>query len=241
MNRSRVAMTLRIALAVVPLAVTGLACSRSPEQQQLRQFFRASQARDNTTLAMMSAVSFDPRERGVVQDFEVTSVSPEQKTPLNFKALIEAESQARAAETDFAKRKKEYQDANLKAIEEIIKLERDPSAKMSPAQMKTKAEWDKWREETATFAKATASARTAVSAQSGPVEASLTQPGQPAFQPGQFDGELVTKAVTINADVRSPDGQTAPKTMVITMQRAVGTLGGQAREGRWIISRIDGV
>lgn len=241
MNRSRVSGTLLIALAVAPLALATVACSRSPEQQQLRQYFRASQARDNTTLAMMSAVSFDPRERGVVQDFDIAAVSPEQRTPLNFKALIEAEAKARAAETEFAKRKKAYQDENLKLIEEVIKIERDPKGKMSPAQTKVKAEWDKWREETGTFAKATAAARSAVSAQTGPVEASLTQPGQPAFQPGQFDGDLVSKAVTVNADVRSPDGQTSQKTMVITMQRAVGTLNGEPREGRWIITRIDGV
>lgn len=241
MNRSRVSTTLLIALAVAPLALATLACSRAPEQQQLRQYFRASQARDNTTLAMMSAVEFDPRERGTVQDFDITSVSPEQRTPLNFKVLIDAEAKAREAEGEFAKRKKAYQDANLKVIEEVIKLERDPKGKISPAQMKVKAEWDKWREETGTFAKATAAARAAVSAQTGPVEASLTQPGQPAFQAAQFEGDLVSKAVTINADVRSPDGQTSPKTMVITMQRAVGTLNGQSREGRWIISRIDGV
>lgn len=240
MIRSRVAPTLLIVLLVTPLLLLVVACSRSPEQQLLTQFFRASRARDNTTLAMMSAVSFDPREQGTVESFDVASVAPEQRTPLDFKAMIDAEAKAKEAEAEFAKRKKAYQDANLKAIEEVIKLERDPKAKMSPAQLTIKAEWDKWRDDTGTFAKATSAARGALSAQSGPVEASLTQPGQAPFQPAQFTGDLVTKAVTINAQVRPPKGEAAAKTMVVTLQRAVGTLNGQPREGRWIISRIGG-
>jgi hypothetical protein len=241
MNRSRVHATLLIAILIAPLALLEMACSRSPEQQLLTQFFRAARLRDNQTVAMMSAVSFDPRERGTVDEFTVTNVGAEQGTPLNFKALIDALNKARDAEIEFAKRKKAYQDANLAAIEQVIKLERDPKAKMSPAQMTIKSEWDKWREDTTVHAKATAAARAAIAAQTGPVEASLTQPGEPPFDPGKFNGELVTKTVTINAQVRSPDGKESPKTMMVTMQRAVGKMEGQVREGRWIISSIDDV
>jgi hypothetical protein len=232
---------LLIVLVVAPLASLAVACSRSPEQQFLSQFFRAARARDNTTLAMMSAASFDPREQGTVEDFEVTSVSVEERTPLDFKSLIEAHEKARAAEAEFAKRKKAYQDENLAAIEELIKLERAGKTPTSPAQIKLKAEWDKWREETSAYTKATSAARAAVSAQTGPIEASLAQPGLAPFDPAQFNGALVSKAVTVNAQVRSPQGDVAPKTMVVTMQRAEGTLNGESREGRWIISRIDGV
>ena len=241
MIRSRVTSTLLIVLLVAPFGLLSLACSRSPEQQLLTQFFRASRARDNTTLAMMSAASFDPREQGTVESFSVTNVAPEQRTPLDFKAMIDAEAKAKQAEAEFAKRKKEYQDANLTAIEEVLKLERNQTAKWSPAQLKVKAEWDKWREETGTYSKATAAARATLSAQTGPAEASLTQPGQAAFQPAQFTGNLVSKAVTIDAQVKPPTGAASPKTMVVTMQRVVGTLNGQPREGRWIISRIEGV
>ncbi|MFN2447444.1 MAG: hypothetical protein ABR606_17895 [Vicinamibacterales bacterium] len=239
MHRSRVSATLLIALLVAPLALLELACSRSSERQLLSQFFRAARARDNTTLAMMAAARFEPREQGTVEEFEIATVGPEQRTPINFKALLEAEDQARAREADFAKRKKVYQDANLAAIEQILKLERDPKAKISADQLKMKAEWDKWREDTGVHAKATAAARAAASAQTGIVEASLARPGQPPFQAAQFDGELRTKAVSVNAQVRSPEGQVAPKTMVVTLQRAVGKMNGQSREGRWIIARID--
>jgi hypothetical protein len=229
---------LLIALMAAPLVLLEVGCSRTPEQQLLSQFFRASRARDNTTTAMMSAVSFDPRERGSVEDFDIVTVGAEQRTPLNFKALIDAENKAKEAEAEFAKRKKEFQDANLRAIEELLKLERDPKARLTPAQQKLRAEWDKWREETTVFAKATAAARAARVQSSGPAEASLTQPGQPPFDPNLFQGDLVSKDVTINAQVRSPEGQLAPKTMVVTLQRAVGKQGDQERPGRWIITRI---
>jgi len=241
MVRSRVTGTLLIALLVASVALLEVACSRSPEQQQLTQFFRAARARDNTTLGMMSAVSFNPAERGIVTDFDITSVSPEQRSPLDLKVFVQAQRKAREAEAEFAKRKKEYQDANLQAIEQILKLERDPKAKMTPAQAKVKAEWDKLREETGTFAKASAAARTALANATGPAEASLTQPGRPALDPEKFQGELLTKAVTLNASVQAPSGgATSQKTMVITMQRVVGKLGDEAREGRWVITQITG-
>jgi len=227
--------------AVMPLVMSAAACSRPPEQQLLTQFFRAARARDNTTLAMMSAVSLDPREKGTVEDFSITSVTPEARTPLDLKALLEAERRARDAEAEFAKRKMEYQNANLPMIEQVVKLERDPKAKMNAAQQTVKMAWDKWREESATYTKAVSAARAAVVAATGPAEASLTQPGQPPFDPSAFQGEIVTKDVVIDAQIRNPQGQTAPATLTLTMTRAVGTLGGQAREGRWIITKIAGV
>ena len=85
-----------------------------------------------------------------------------------------------------------------------------------------------------------ASAKLALNSSIGPAEASLTQPGQPPFNAEQFQGELISKDVTIDAQVKSPDGQTSAKTLVITMQRVTGTLNGQQRDGRWIITRIQG-
>lgn len=225
----------------LPAVLVAAGCSRPPEQQQLTQFFRAAKARDNATLAMMSAVEFDPREQGTVESFDITSVGQETRRPLGIKALLEAEKKARADEAEFAKRKMEYQTANLALIEQVVKLERDPKAKMTPAQQAVKTAWDKWREESATYTRAVSAARTALSSGLGPTEASLTQPGQPAFDVNAFDGDLVTKDVTIAAQVKSPAGDTSDKTLTITFARASGTQGGAAREGRWIITKIAGV
>src|SRR5215510_5125684 len=80
--------TVAIGLVVAPLALFGIACSRPPEQQFLTQFFRAARARDNNTISMMSAVEFDPRERGEVSSFEITNISEERRTPLDLKPLM---------------------------------------------------------------------------------------------------------------------------------------------------------
>lgn len=236
----RIRAALGIACLLAPLAFLAAACSRPAEQQFLTQFFRAARARDNTTLAMMAAVSFDPREKGSVDSFEIKQVSAEQRTPLDFKALIAAQRKATEENEEFIKKKIEYQNANLPALEVIVKLERDPKAKMTPAQLKMKAEWDKWRADTGMYQKAIASAKTAFSSSTGTAEASLTQPGQPPFDASQFQGELISKDVTVDAQIKTPGGEIVPKTLTVTMQRVVGTQGGQTREGRWIITGIQG-
>jgi hypothetical protein len=66
-------MARRAILGCVLLVV--VACGSTPvEQQLLTQFFRAARVRDNTALASMSAVNFDPRTEGSVEDFKIDSI-----------------------------------------------------------------------------------------------------------------------------------------------------------------------
>ena len=231
----------RFTLLLLPMVLLEVACSRPPEQQMLNQFFRAARNRDSTTAAMMSAVTLDPRTQGSIEGFSITSVGPEQRAPLPYKALIDAASRAREEEADFQRRKKEYSDANLKTIEEVLKLERDPNAKLTRQQAEVKAVWDKWRAETATYVKSLTAARAAVTAATGPAEASLDQPGQAKFDVNAFSGDMVSKDVAIKAEVKSPEGQSAEKDLVVTMAKVVGTQGGTARDGKWIITKIAGL
>jgi hypothetical protein len=224
-------------LLLVPVALLVVGCSRPPEHQFLNQFFRAANARDNTTVGRMSAVTIDPRTQGFVEDFSIESVSPETRTPLTFKPLFEAEAKAAEEEKAFLKTKIEYQNANIKAIEEILKLEATADAKLTPAQQKTKEEWDKWREGIAAHARTSSAATAAIKRSTGVAEASLTQPGQPALDPRTFEGETIKKDVTVKASVKTPDGATSDKTLVITIERVTG--GG--REGRPIITKISGL
>lgn len=225
------------ALLILPSMAFVIGCSRPPEQQFLTQYFRASRGRDNTTVGRMSAVELDPRTQGSVEDFTIESVSPETRTPLSFKPLFEAEQKAKDEETAFLKTKIEYQTANIKAIEEVLKIEAMPEPKFNAAQQKAKAEWDKWREGIATHARNTAAAGAAIKRATGTAEASLTQPGQPALDPKTFEGETIKKDVTIKAQFKSPEGQTSEKTLVVTIERVAG--GG--REGRPLITKISGL
>jgi hypothetical protein len=225
------------ALLILPSLVFVIGCSRPPEQQFLNQYFRASRGRDNTTVGRMSAVELDPRTQGTVEDFEIESVSEETRTPLTFKPLFEAEQKARDEEKAFLATKIEYQNANIKAIEEVLKIEQMPEPKFNAAQQKIKAEWDKWREGIASHARNTSSATAAIKRATGVAEASLTQPGQPALDAKTFEGETIRKDVTVKAQFKSPEGQTSEKTLVVTIERVAG--GG--REGRPIITKISGL
>ena len=225
------------ALLLVPAMLLVVSCSRPPEQQFLTQFFRAAKGRDNTTVGRMSAVMIDPREQGSVEDFSIENIGAETRTPLTFKPLFEAEQKAAEEEKAFLRTKIEYQNANIKAIEEILKLEAVADAKLTAAQQKTKAEWDKWREGIAAHARTSASATAAIKRATGVAEASLTQPGQPALDAKTFEGETIRKDVTVKASVKSPQGATSEKTLVITIERVAG--GG--REGRPIITKITGL
>jgi hypothetical protein len=240
-SRSRIPLKVTTTLLLAAVALFDAACSRPPEQQMLNQFFRAARSRDNASVAMMSAVTLDPRTQGSVEDFTITSVGPEQRTPIDLKALLAAAEQARTAEAEFQQQKRAYSNANLKTIEEILKIENDPAAKLTPQQAEVKPVWDKWRADTATFVKNLTAARAAVTAATGPVEASLTQPGQPKFDVNTFEGDMVSKDVAIKASFKSPEGQTSDKDLVVTLSRAVGTQAGANREGKWIITKIAGL
>jgi hypothetical protein len=231
----------RMTLLLLPLALFEIGCSRPPEEQMLNQYFRAARSRDNTTAAMMSTASLDPRTQGSVEDFSITSVGPERREPLPHKALMEAAEKARQEEADFQRRKKEYSAANLKTIEEILKIENQPNVKFTPAQAKVKPEWDKWRADTALYVKNLSAAQTAVSTSTGLPEASLSQPGQPKFDIKTFDGEVVTKDVMIKADVKAPEGANSEKDLVVSLSKVVGKQGETVRDGKWIITKIAGL
>lgn len=150
-----------------PLAV---ACSSaSPEQQVLIDFFRASRLHDNTTLANIATISFDPRTDGSVQKFSIASIGSERRRPLQIQQFTGQGAR-------------------------VLEL--------------------------------------------GAAVDSLTPPGQPDVDVSTMDVELISKDVTVNADVRTPEGRTTPKTLVCTLQRAVATQHGQTRSGRWIVTDV---
>jgi hypothetical protein len=68
------------------------------------------------------------------------------------------------------------------------------------------------------------------------VRLSLDNPANPV-DPTKRSGELVTKEVTLSAPVRTPDGSSAERTLVVTMQRAV-MQGDPPVEGKWIITGV---
>ena len=227
------------AAALLGLALIGSACSSAPEEPLLRQFFRASQLRDNATLANFSAATFDPRTDGVVSGFDIVSVGEERRQPLMLKDLAATADQARIADEEYSKKMKEYQDANLAAIERVLKAETagQPVAGRDAA---VQAAWRRWRDEASASSKVVSDARAKLSAERPVVELSAQGLSQ-AVDVTSVQGETVSKDVTIMAQVRSPEGATAEQQMVVTLTRGMFTLPSAAEPvaGRWIITKIE--
>lgn len=230
-------------LASMVLAVAALsACSSqyASEENLVRQFFRASGLRDSQTLANFATVSFDSKTEGTVGtgDFEVTAVSPERTEPLRVIELDKALKDAESANKAFNEKKKTYQDANMEAIDRVLKAE-SANRKLTGKDAQIQAEWTKWRDETGAEAKKVSAARTAL-ANSRPIaEMSLmANAGSPTPTVEELNGTLVSKDITVKANVKGADGATSEKTYVLTAQRAVVKTDKGERQGKWIITAI---
>jgi hypothetical protein len=225
---------LAVALALLAVVVSP-GCSSTPEQPIINQFFVASRLRDNTTLASFSTVAFEPRTNGTVTSFSITSVSPEQHKPLNIKALAKAQEEAKAADAEFTKRKDAYETQNIEAIRRVIEAEGKRSQiKGKDAEVQTA--WTKFRDEGAQVSKRVFEAKRSLSSQTAVAQVSVEDPRNPVDLT-KYDGELVSKDVTILADVKLPDGQATKKTLIVTMERAL-LKGDKDITGRWIITGI---
>lgn len=225
-----------VSLGVASLTILGaVACSSAAEQPILNQFFTASRLRDNTTLASFSTVAFEPASQGIVTSFTITNVSPEQRKPLTLRSIAQSQEAAKAEDAAFTKRKDEYANENGEAVQRIVKAGRD--AKLKGKDAEVQAAWYKLLDEGVAISRKVTEARRSMAAQKGVVELSVSDSRNP-IDVTRYDGELVSKEVTIDAPVKLPSGQTAQKTLICTMQR--GVLKGDKGDitGRWIVTGI---
>jgi hypothetical protein len=214
------------------------ACSSPPiEQQVLTTFFRAARVRDNTTLASISAVNFDPRTDGSVQDFKIDSVGAQQHRKLELQQLTEEQDKVRAEQVEFTKKMRDFYQSNSIAIDRAAKAQqaKQPVTGKDAELLTT---WTKWDGDSRDLERKLSQARQKVAKEKATAVSSLTPPGRDDIDVSGMDVDIITEPVTVTAQVQSPSGQTAPKTMVVTLQRASGKKGDQAIEGRWIIMSI---
>lgn len=225
-----------VALFAVLLAVMAIAaCSSAPEQPILYQFFTASRLGDGTSLDNFAIVAFEPRSDGTVNSFTITSVSPERTAPLTLKTLGQTLDEVKAEDDAFTTRKVEYQTANLEAIHRVLKAEAE-KATLKGKDADVQAAWTKLREETTQMTRKVSEARRRLASENGIVALSVANPSAPV-DPTKYDGDMVSKDVTISASMKLPSGESAQKTLVVTMQRAV-LKGDKPITGRWIITNV---
>jgi hypothetical protein len=225
-----------LAISTLVLIVLTAACSASSEQPILNQFFTASRLRDNTSLNNLTMVLFEPHTRGTVTTFEIVNVTPEERKPLGLKALADAHSTAKADDAAFTKRKEEYQNENLEAIQRVLKADRE-KARLRGGDAEVQATWSKFVQDGAAVSRKVTEAKRKLANESGLVDLSINGGSNAPIDVTKYEGELVSKDVTINATVKLPSGETAPKTFVVTMQRAV-LKADREITGRWIIAAI---
>jgi hypothetical protein len=221
-------------LGILSLALLAVAaCSGGPEQALIGQFFNASRLRDNTSLDNFSTVLFDPKTSGTVTTFTVQSIGAEQRKPLPLKSLAQAQEDAKSQDAAFSQRKDDYQKANLEAIQRVLKAERD-KGKVAGKDAEVQVAWTKFREDSATYSKKVSELRRNLRSETQLVDMSINA-GRTAIDVTKYDGEMISKEVTVSAPVRLPNADTVQKTYVITMQRAV-LKGDKEITGRWIIT-----
>jgi len=214
------------------------ACSSPPvEQQLLTQFFRAARVRDNTTLASISAVRFDPRTDGSVQDFTIDNIGAQQHRKLQVQEFTNEQDKIRADQVEFTKKMRDFYQSNSIAVDRAMKAKQanQPVRGKDAELLET---WMKWDSDSRDLERKLSQARQKVAREKSTAVASLTPPGRDDVDVNGMDVDVITEPVTVTAQVQSPDGNTASKTMVLTLQRASGKKDGQTMEGRWIVMSI---
>jgi len=238
MSGSMMSRNTAAVLVAAGLAAAGSAagCGGGGEERSLiRNFFTASRVNDRTTLGNIAMVAFDPAQDGSVGGFDVETVGEEQRRPLRMRELGAAVAEARQAEQDHAGRMKAYQDENLDAIARVVEAERAGDA-VRRRDQSVQEEWRKFRDEDQDLSRAQSDAESALAAESAVAQVSAYDPNNP-IDVQAFEGELVTKEVTINATV-DRDGSSEERMMAITLQKVELDGPDGMIDGRWVIADI---
>ena len=228
----------RTSLALVVSTLTLVAgCSGSAEQKLLSDFFRAARLRDNVTLGNFATATFEPRTDGIVESFNITSIT-ESTAPLTLKQYAKDIEDARTADAELTAKRREFYNANTAAIKRFGVLE--GSGKPVPAKdQPLKATWDKWVADGDASRKTISDAQRKLSDSRGVAELSLSRPNGATVDATKFDGEMVTKQILLDATVRQPDGQAVNKKLKATLQRAkIKDETGKDVAGRWIVTTV---
>ena len=217
------------------LAVVAVACGGGGEEKTLlNKYFMASKVSDNMTLSNIATVAFDPKADGQMMSFNILNVTPDKVVPLQIKQHAAALKAATDEEKAFTAKKKAFQDANSDAIDRIVKAEgKNQPLKGKDADLQK--EWSKWRDQTSEHAKKLSELRKRVSEAQPIVEISCQDQRNP-IDTTAYEGETVSKDITVDGQVKTEAGTTAKK-YVFTLQRVtLKNVNGKDVNGRWVIT-----
>jgi len=199
----------------------------------IKRFFQASAMADNATLGNVATVSFDPAKDGKASNVSFVSETPAQTKVLKIAELDKVFKDAQAAEADFSKKKNEYQDKNLEAINRILKVEAAGKGKAAGGDAAIQAAWTKWRDDAKEESKKVSEARLALAGERRVADLSL-----PNADTSKGEVTQETKEVTVSATVATTTGQKETKNIVLTLQRASLKDGEKVTPGKWMITGL---
>lgn len=238
MSRVRMSRSTTRLLVVLTLGLSSTlaGCGGGGEEAALiRNFFTASRVNDRATLGNIAMVSFNPREQGTASGVSVESVSEVQRRPLRMGELAEALREAREAQQEYAAEMKMYQDENLDAIARVIEAER-ANEDVAARDQEVQEAWTEWRAGSQERSRAVSDAENALAEESAVAEISAFDPNNP-IAVRDFDGELLTKEVSITANVEH-EGTSEERAMVVTLQKVELNGPDGLIDGRWVITDI---
>ena len=120
----------------------------------------------------------------------------------------------------------------------MLQAERE-NRKLPPKDADVQAAWSKFLEDGVAVARKVGDAKRKLASETVVVDMSING-GPTHVDVAKYDGELVTKDVSVSAPVKLPGGQTVQKNLVITMQRAVLKADKGELNGRWILTGDQG-
>jgi hypothetical protein len=138
---------------------------------------------------------------------------------------------------EFTKKMRDFYQSNSIAVDRVMKA-KQANLPVRGKDAELLDTWMKWDSDSRDLERKLSQARQKVAREKSSAVASLTPPGRDDVDVAGMDVDIITEPVTVTAQVQSPNGNTAPKTMVFTLQRASGKKDGQTLEGRWIIMSI---
>ena len=228
--------TLVLALFAVPLVgLVVTACGPGGAERPLIQaYFRAARLADRATLNNIAMVAFDRDERGTVTTFSIESVAEEQTRPLRLKELSQALVEAQEAEEAFTIEKVVYQGEHFDAINRVIRSERDDED-VARRDADVQEAWTDWRDRTMEHAKMISGARLELDNEQN--AAALSVYDRHPLPLVEYDGELLTKEVSVTVDVEL-NGSESEQSLVLTLQKAVLYGSDGMIEGSWVVAKI---
>jgi hypothetical protein len=212
---------------ILALAVASGACG-GVEQQVVRQYFDATNAKDTQGISSFALVGFDKK----VDTWTITQDNPETRTPAILPDLAKRLKEAEAAQSDNTKAARAYNLEHFKEVDQVRDIEKK-AGKIPPALAATAAEWDKFNKQDRELKKAVVAAKEAADKERRIVTLSVV--GQ-AEDLDSLSGEVVTKPMELSLTIQ---GQPQPYVMTLRKYDVQKGDKGPKLMSRWVVLSVE--